>query len=122
VWVAAAVAVLVAGVAAWWYLSDEPTMEFCTVAGALVLPGRSPQGADPEAAFDAWFAASGPEFAAWFDEDPPLPTRNDYERAAHAQWRWRYADEEWVQVDLAEGSDGQWAVSGVNECGAYHAS
>jgi|GEM_PF-3384671 len=100
-----------------------PEERMCTVTGAI----GSPVAATPDAAFEAWWQAGGPEASMhWVSYPTPTegvepPTRQDFVKLSDTQWEWVYAKGRTVGVDVAHGPDvliqgDGWAVAGVNGC------
>jgi hypothetical protein len=106
-----------AALVAWARVEAERDSMFCTLAGAIGTPVRD----SPDAAFDSWWDARGPREAASAanydgtspDVDPP--TKDDFDRRSHTEWRWYRGSGRAVQIDVYESPDG-WYVGGVNAC------
>jgi len=102
---------------------DGPSERMCTVTGAI----GSPVASTPDAAFEAWWQASGQEASMRWVSYPTQtdgvnpPTRDDFVKLSDTQWEWAYAKGRSVGVDVAHGPDvlvqgDGWAVAGVNGC------
>jgi len=118
--IGAVVAIGAAALCAWWLFGPEETKgEFCTLTATI----DPPSGADPEAAFAAWFAQDGAAVGEQWAAQAlgagasAAPTVDDYSREGDTEWSWRLSEDERVKVDVAETAPDEWAVTGANLCG-----